>query len=156
MYFTGCLLTTEEVEWVSNISFQCIYQGGKAVSRARNLYHIYINDSIEFDDSTICASSSRIGDVITVPKNQNNEKIKIYPNPTDNFVTLECVNTSGECENIILEIFDFAGRLVMSKSIFDINGTKLIDVTILEPGVYIMKVKSKSNVMAFHKLNIVR
>jgi len=150
-------LTTEEIEIVSAIAFQCIYEGGKAVSRARNLYHVHINDSIEFDDSTICASSSRLAfDELETEKNQSVEKMKIYPNPANNVVSLECITNSDYCGNIIVDVLDLTGRKVLSKSIGDFNGVISLDISKLDGGIYLLTIQSKDKIIEFHKLDIVR
>jgi len=63
--------------------------GGVAVYKARSMLYFY-NDSIYFDDQALCAVqgfSFRLAD--TTRAVQLDEKIKLYPNPTNGQFTIE-------------------------------------------------------------------
>ena len=66
--------------------------------------------------------------------NTLNNKIKIYPNPTNNIINIEGLNKN---ENNTIQIFDVQGKLVITKTIKE-KGT--IDLLELNKGVYVIKV----------------
>jgi len=67
---------------IYSIASLCPALGGKAVYKARSLYAL-LNDSIYFDDDSLCVSQSVM---FRLQENQNQAEIlkaieKIYPNP---------------------------------------------------------------------------
>ena len=66
--------------------------------------------------------------------NTNNSNIKIYPNPTNNFINIEGLTKN---ENNTIQIFDVQGKLVNTKNITE-KGT--IDLSELNKGVYVIKI----------------
>ncbi|MCW2118162.1 LamG-like jellyroll fold domain-containing protein [Flavobacterium sp. 7A] len=63
--------------------------------------------------------------------------IKVFPNPTRNNVTIE----ASTMENATIQVSDIAGRTFISKNISETSNT--IDLSQLQQGVYIFKVKTK-------------
>ncbi len=69
----------------------------------------------------------------------NGEGFKVYPNPAQDFVTIENFDISGTTTNIGL--YDMTGKLVYF-AINDFNGRFNIPLTKLPRGIYILKVQS--------------
>ncbi|AWG20508.1 hypothetical protein FFWV33_02665 [Flavobacterium faecale] len=63
--------------------------------------------------------------------------IKVFPNPTRNNVTIE----ASTMENATIQVSDIAGRTLISKNISETSNT--IDLSQLQQGVYILKIKTK-------------
>ncbi|MBA3706323.1 MAG: T9SS type A sorting domain-containing protein [Bacteroidetes bacterium] len=61
------------------------------------------------------------------------QEIKIFPNPSTDFVVLEGINIDSK-----IELYDILGNIVISQ-IANTNDTK-IDLSILEPGIYFYKI----------------
>lgn len=74
---------------------------------------------------------------VGLEENQN-EKVKLYPNPTEDVVTIEVEDS--EFYNI--RIYDLYGKLVKSSD--HLVGNKSLDVSFLEPGIYLIELESKS------------
>ncbi len=66
------------------------------------------------------------------------ESINIYPNPTTDIVTIKL---NDEVKDKSLQILDLSGKIVLRKNISG-NSTE-IDVSVLEKGVYLIKVGGK-------------
>ena len=64
--------------------------------------------------------------------------LQIYPNPTADFIN---VQNEYSKENIVIELYSVLGELLMIS-----NNKKIIDLSDYENGVYILKIKSGSNI----------
>jgi len=73
----------------------------------------------------------------------SNEKLRLYPNPTNDFLTL---NFNASMTGEIL-IYDVQGKLVGQKSIQN-KALKTIDVSDLSPGIYTIEAEGDSNIRA--------
>jgi hypothetical protein len=76
-------------------------------------------------------------------------KLKIFPNPAGNQITIEQLSVSGN--QLSVEIYDALGRLVLQSSIN--NQTSTIPLN-LSKGVYLLRVKDKEEVVFGEKLII--
>ena len=66
--------------------------------------------------------------------------IIIYPNPTKNQIYIELASNSDLSEEIIIQVYDNAGRLVSDAMSLDNNKTKkMISLSELESGIYFVK-----------------
>ncbi|AWG20509.1 hypothetical protein FFWV33_02670 [Flavobacterium faecale] len=63
--------------------------------------------------------------------------IKVYPNPTSDSVTIEASTT----DNATVQVSDSTGRILVTKNLS--NATNTVDLSQLQQGVYIFKVKTK-------------
>ncbi len=149
-------LTEDEVEIIESIASQCIYEGGKVVIRARNLYHFYINDSIDFEDSTFCGYSYRSAHHIAENQYIISNAIHIYPNPANNLLTLVYTGDTNGGSSINLSIFDPTGRSVLNKSLNGTTGRYYIDISELNEGIYFVKAQTTNGTKLDHKLVIIR
>ena len=70
-----------------------------------------------------------------------NDKLNIYPNPSDDIVNIEIENI----DNTILEIYDVNGMLVYSKQ--PNSKSEKIDISGFSKGVYLVKVKQDKSFM---------
>lgn len=64
----------------------------------------------------------------------NNELLKIYPNPTQNILTVEHTNKSGN--SLIIKIFDMKGAVVLEDLFMSNEAMKQIDVSKFKRGIY--------------------
>ena len=71
--------------------------------------------------------------------------IIIYPNPTKDQIYIELTSNSDWSKEIIIEVYDNAGRLVSVGTSLDNNKTKtIISLSGLESGIYYIKCLNKT------------
>ncbi len=93
-------------------------------------YTIFAENSDIFNQWTVIVEEfSEIDD--------NKNDIKIYPNPTSNFIYIDNYNINDK-----IEIFDNKGVLVLSKKVID----NKLNINNLENGIYFIKIKKEDNV----------
>jgi len=64
-------------------------------------------------------------------KNNDNQIVKVYPNPTSRIVNVEVENYSG---TVFTKVYDLIGNLIIS------NDTKIIDTQYFSRGVYLLEI----------------
>ncbi|WP_264529471.1 T9SS type A sorting domain-containing protein [Flavobacterium sp. N502540] len=113
--FNKSLQTTENISALDNVRQAIVYKGSLLYGKENVLYR-YSNDL-----STI--------------SNDKQSFLSIFPNPSTDFVKLKTNNEDG-IESV--QIFDLNGKLVSDRTNFT---TDKMDVSKLDPGVYILKAK---------------
>lgn len=97
----------------------------------------YIESSVAYTNLSITDSNS----AVNIEKSASqNEKLRIYPNPSDGIFTLEINKT--ESNKISVEILDITGKLVYRND-YPVMGTlkETIDLQNLNKGMYFLRVK---------------
>jgi hypothetical protein len=74
----------------------------------------------------------------------------LYPNPADNSLTLQLETRSKSMEIIV---YDLMGKLVLEKSLHETN---TLDVSSLNPGMYILRLVDDGEILQTEKLQITR
>jgi len=74
----------------------------------------------------------------SVNRIQNNQ-LKLYPNPTNDFLT---INLEENTNNLEVEVYDINGNLIIKNKM--INGEKL-DVTNIKTGIYYIQIQTENN-----------
>lgn len=77
-----------------------------------------------------------ITDVKTI---ENNDNIKVYPNPATDFIILE--NATGKTEKFVLQLMDMQGRQVLTNNI-ELNSFYTLDLKGLKEGAYLLKLQN--------------
>jgi hypothetical protein len=149
-------LKANEISILENIIFQCPSSGGKAVFEARGLYNRFVNDSIDFDDDSLCVPPSRLmATVIDSPEPSKKAFCKIYPNPTNETLLVEIlIEDTDDALRLILT--DISGRKVMEVELEVNSSTSMVDVSKLKEGVYLCKIQHGGKEILYNKLVIVR
>ncbi|MEL7123384.1 MAG: T9SS type A sorting domain-containing protein [Bacteroidota bacterium] len=81
-------------------------------------------------------NSRSCGQLVNVYSEELKQSIHIFPNPTEDFITIE-----SEVEEIRqLALFDLTGRLVESVSLS--SGRYTLDLSTLESGIYLLQIKA--------------
>lgn len=94
----------------------------------------YLTCSVE-DSITKCSVFSALNvDISTGINDSKNQKIKIYPNPNNNIITIEGLNKN---ETSTIHVFDANGKIVITKIIKEYGS---IDLSELNKGVYLIKI----------------
>jgi hypothetical protein len=110
----------------------------------------------QFDPVTQCQSEP-LQLTFTIYDNTDIEELfgendfNMYPNPADDFILIQSSVFRGEMS---LEIYNCAGQIVKSTS-FDFNGYKLLDVSILDKGIYYIAIQISDVKLLMKKLVIV-
>lgn len=108
---------------------------------ANSLYRIFFTDSVTGfiigNNKTILRTTTG-GLVNTPPLYLSTNFVKIYPNPSSDFILIE------NNDNAILRLFDMNGKLVLTKSIY--SGENRIDISTLKNGMYIAKIIGSNNI----------
>ncbi len=73
--------------------------------------------------------------LVSLEKEQNEDAIKLYPNPVKDLLSISN-NSTNECETYI-EILNLQGKILLQKTTSSING---INVSNLQTGIYICRV----------------
>jgi hypothetical protein len=97
--------------------------------------------SVRYTDSKGCQSESDQVqfEYVSIPRMDLSSFIKLYPNPSQGWVMIEQLNG----ETILLEVYSSDAQLVMSKQI---EGSQLIDLRNLSPGVYVFVLNIKNEI----------
>ncbi len=124
----------------------------------RSVQQIFVDDyreiqhpviKVEFKED-ICGTASgfRAGEIKALEKNP---KAELFPNPVNNLLTIR----TGEVSRIIeMKIFDMKGKEVVGNNDVSQTGDIVISTESLNPGVYIVKLKSengKTHILKFLK-----
>lgn len=136
------VLDSSQVAIITEIAWQCSAEGGKAVLRARTIYNEFVNDSIYFDDDSLCASTNhRIAQ--TKDKNSKiNDFAFILPNPANDYVFLNYSITGTQLPTY--HIHDISGRLIIENELSTMSGNKSIDVSKLNSGMYYFSITNNN------------
>jgi hypothetical protein len=95
---------------------------------------------LEYNDSECNDVEGRVN-----LNDENSDKFKIWPNPTNGIINIESNSYLD-----VIEIFSVYGIKVSDAIILSDNK---IDVSYLEPGIYILRPKGQSNVIKFIKID---
>ncbi len=97
---------------------------------------------VDFNNNSV-ETTFTINTHVSLEENQQLNKIKIYPNPTRDFITVE-----GEDVNSAI-VYDINGRAVINQSLSDQHK---VDLSHLEPGVYTIVIQSNTDYSYIEKL----
>ena len=71
---------------------------------------------------------------------ENEDMIKVYPNPSNGMINIAINNYSGELN---IQIFDLNGRKVYNQNVNDFNLEKALDLNSLQKGIYLLKMNGQ-------------
>ena len=71
---------------------------------------------------------------------ENEDMIKVYPNPSNGMINIAINNYSGKLN---IQIFDLNGREVFSQNVSDFNIEKSLDLNSLQSGIYLLKMNGE-------------
>ena len=104
------------------------------------VYTVTLTSTDEYGNVSTCDFELTVESILGVEESELNNAIVMYPNPAQNQVTIS--NSS----NILLEsamIFDVNGKQVSQINLQDMQQEKVIDVSSLASGVYIVQIQSE-------------
>lgn len=128
---------------LNNIAMQSPFTGGDAVYSARVILGL---DPSDLNLDYIKAPDSK-NDIYTY-----SDKVKIYPNPATNLINMAFEN---ELQNeAIFELYDFNGKLILSKTIQTKTAFNTINLNMVKAGIYYYKLFTTNEILAKNKLVI--
>ncbi|MFM2224745.1 MAG: Secretion system C-terminal sorting domain [Bacteroidota bacterium] len=170
-YLLNDSLDVNEIQSVASIANLCPYMYGTAIPIARTIASA-IDSTLSWDDNSICYGNFRTTNNNTdddylagllaanaEKKNKKeevylfNNKITVYPNPTDR--TLHFTYNDLNIGDKII-IYNYLGIEVLSKFLYNTKGDLDIDVNQFKNGLYIYHVASpKGDIIANGKFNVI-
>ena len=96
----------------------------------------------DYGNETCCTFELTIESILGLGDNELSKAIAMYPNPADNLVTI--ANSS----NVLLDtamIYDVNGKLVSQIDLHDMQQEKVIDVSALASGVYMVQITGEQS-----------
>lgn len=118
---------------ITNATLNYLEAYASAVRFVGQIAEVYLGT----DDLGLVKYSVDINTVGTVNQPVN-ESVSVFPNPAQNQITLSGAETVAS-----VEIFDLSGRMMMS-----VTNMRVIDISNLEPGSYIMQYTGESGTIA--------
>jgi Secretion system C-terminal sorting domain/Pregnancy-associated plasma protein-A len=142
---------TEDVMRIETLANSCPYLAGNAVFKARALYAMFV-PGLFFDNLEICNNAGvfRTKDSTDYQKEQallnadigiekiqfnvNTSLVKIYPNPTRDYLNIEYnINKKSRAE---IKIFDIYGKIIYSEILKSGESIATIKLANIIPGMY--------------------
>ncbi|MFH2143645.1 MAG: T9SS type A sorting domain-containing protein [Bacteroidota bacterium] len=163
-----------EISYLSPLDTFAIFMAHDRIDAGGNTAFIYngtwnscnslgLNTSFAFD-TKLCNSTKSMGPVMKViPININNHEsvqekshpseISIYPNPSDNFVTVYLGDQNyNEC---VIKIYDIYGKMMKYKSSLIENNKLFIDLKKFDSGMYLFEISTPTEKLS-KKVTLVR
>ncbi len=104
---------------------------------------IRLNTTDSNNCSIVLYKTVNISNVVGVKLDKDNSELQIIPNPSDEFIYIKSKSNVST-----YKIYDQTGRLILD----NVYSPGMIDVSILSPGIYILKVELEGNRYHFEKL----
>jgi hypothetical protein len=134
-------LSATEISTLENIIFQCPSSGGKAVYEARALYAYFVNDTIEFDDDSLCVPPSRLMGPIEDHGDEDSTYCHVFPSPANNILSIDY--NFGERTGLLkVVLLDITGRSVVTIPLKEISGKVNLDISLIRDGLYLVFIAS--------------
>ena len=102
------------------------------------LYGKSAADSLWFQDIVVSSESLVESNIVE----QDNQNLKLYPNPCSDFITVDANNVKKSPK--VISIFDISGRLVLNSSIYELPAS--IPFSNFQKGIYCIKVQFDNQV----------
>lgn len=135
----------DTLNWI-RVSSSFIAEGNEKFLVIGNFKQYYSDSATNYffiDDVSVTLDTTT-----AIPETEK-PKLKIFPNPAGNQITIEQLSVSGN--QLSVEVYDALGRLVLQSSIN--NQTSTIPLN-LSKGIYLLRVKEKEEVVFGEKLII--
>jgi hypothetical protein len=140
--------SVEEMDVLLQIAEQCPLSGGPAVYQSRNFIMALTSLVSNFSDDCNTA-----GKAPSLQRNHSNYAFKLYPNPSNAFVTVEYKSLTNEKGS--LSIYDLTGKLKV-EYVLDQSGKMSFDLAFLNNGIYFYQVMINHTLQQADKLVIIK
>lgn len=141
---------------LSAIANQCPIEGGDAVMQARSLLLSFVDETLVFDDETLCTNTQAQGSPQVYGLNNEYTEVEysIFPNPADESVTLFLKNAFEQAQ--MLKVYDISGKELSSFLIPENVHSFTFETNTLQNGLYVCKVYQGKTILFSDKLTILR
>jgi hypothetical protein len=134
-------LTATQLSGLQSIAAQCPYSGGGAVYEARSI--LAASEHTLYDDAQLCVIQG-IAYRQQKPTAENTKTPAAFtatlsPNPASGYAI---ISTNQAVSNASIELIDVLGRTVFTQVWVGNNTKQLIDLTNIENGLYLLKMKT--------------
>lgn len=142
IYFDGIPV---KIEAIANPGYAFLHWGNNGL--INDTTNIVFNDTLETNLTNFTAYFTS-----TIGLDELNTAFTIYPNPTNDILNIVTKNLS--ISNAFYEVIDMGGKILLSGNMGNSNLQTTINVSILEQGVYFIRVKTSEGLrsMKFVKL----
>ncbi len=147
-------MNSSEQAWLMNVTVLCPAEGGRVVHKARELYHQFINDTIFFDDDSLCIVPSLRMSSSNVEKYEEDNHVTIYPNPASDILSIKY--HFQECGNYKFNIIDVTNRLQLKRELTACEGVETINISSLQQGSYFLVIHRDNQIIFAEKLIVIR
>lgn len=147
----GILPDSTQLVQLQYIAGKCPYEGGTAVFRARAILSGLPEDV--FDNESLCSPPD--SEELLLPPDiepQYLSVVSIYPNPAKNSITLSLTEQTAEEETLYL--INTYGQKIKEYSLPEGQLSFIIELPVLSPGIYYLKIQGIGKDHNFHKLII--
>ena len=145
------IFTDAQQVLIDAIANACPLVSGPCTFRARSLRRLYTPDAM-YNDVALC---HQVGISYRIkPKTESaisKSTYKVYPNPANDILHLECSNTTNPS---VVCIIDILGRIIFSDKINSFNST--IDISTISTGLYYVQIKANEFEVFTTKLSIIK
>jgi len=135
-FIDGAKITFNNESKLTDLSGKAIFNG---INSGSVLNYTITKDGYAEATSSVTVDANKTVDIVMVPTHINETKTfaKLYPNPANNFVSL---NTNLQ-NDVKVIISDLHGKTTLNK-IYTANNAVNIDISDLKSGIYIVKIES--------------
>lgn len=128
-------------EIIRNIACQCPLAGGNAVYLARSLYSVFTDTT--YNDKQLCLQAG-----INYKNSKFTDKVsnfRIFPNPANTLITITWDNIADEL--VTCSVVNSVGQLVKN-DVFNLKrGNLVLDIKLLPPGFYEIRISAEQKVL---------
>ena len=91
----------------------------------------------------------------TENKSENQSVLKVYPNPSHDYITLE-YRTGDKYSNVWFTICDVNGREIIKQQLKGGNNEEIVNTTSLQPDIYTIILYGDNNIIATEKISVLK
>jgi hypothetical protein len=151
----GALTETQitTLETLANLNRPLISSAAIALLLSDNSNYSYHEEVLPINESS--ARMAHYSYSIPTDKNEAENALKVYPNPSHDYITIE-YNINNQYSKIWFEIVDARGSVVMKQELEPENNEELINTSKLMPGVYSLILNTDVEQIAVEKITVVK
>lgn len=108
-------------------------------------YELYVTIPCNLQDSSniVTFTTDSIGNGIS---DYINEQIRVYPNPTNDYITIECATNDISWRDAKIEVFDIYGKLILSvvETCYGLSLQTSMNVSSFPTGIYFLRISTEN------------
>ncbi|MFZ2900680.1 MAG: T9SS type A sorting domain-containing protein, partial [Saprospiraceae bacterium] len=149
-----------QIGQIESVAFQCIYDGGQAVTHARNLYRL-VKDTA-FEDKDLCTPKFKSSAFTSKEEYPLAPAVvplfHLFPNPADDRLTIEfnSLKNQPHPSDFYLSIYSAIGLLEVSNQIVPKEGYFELDLGWFNPGMYWLTIRDGERTLFTSRFMVIR